>query len=483
MSTQTYAPAASLPRLLQEVPPAGAMALAQHLSVHGEMPFGGAASRRGAPALIDEVDAAGLQGRGGGGFPAAVKMRAVAAATAGGARATAGWSARPIVVVNAAEGEPASLKDRTLLEALPHLVLDGAAAAAHAVGADEVIVCVCEQAAAPNTSVAQAIRERSRGRDEDVKWHLAEVPARYVAGQESALVSFLSGGDAKPTFTPPMPFERGVRRRPTLVNNPETLAHLALIARHGSQWFRSLGTPSQPGSALLTLGGPVAYPGVYEVEHGSPLTALIDAAGGATGDLRAVLVGGYAGTWIDARHLNSLVLDDERLAPYGARLGTGVVLLLGADSCGLAETARVARWLAQESAGQCGPCVHGLDAIAQSLEAAIAGDADSDHRARVAHLMSIVRGRGACSHPDATVRFVASAVEVFAQELAEHARYGPCSACARAGTLPLPAGRSPRMTVATRPHVSARPRSSRRPAGAPPPMHSLASDRAEEQRR
>jgi NADH:ubiquinone oxidoreductase subunit F (NADH-binding) len=485
MSTQTRAPAATLPRLLQEVPSAGAMVLSQHLSVHGPMPLGGGASRRGAPALIDEVEAAGLQGRGGGGFPAAVKMRAVAAASGRERRSAAGWSARPIVVVNAVEGEPASLKDRTLLEALPHLVLDGAAAAAHAVGANEVIVCICEQAAAPNTSVAQAIRERARGRDENVKWHVAEVPARYVAGQESALVSFLSGGDAKPTFTPPMPFERGVRRRPTLVNNPETLAHLALIARHGAQWFRSLGPPSQPGSALLTLGGPVAYPGVYEVEHGSPLTALIDAAGGATNNVRAVLMGGYAGSWIDARHVNALVLADEGLAAYGARVGTGVVLLLGADCCGLAETARVARWLAQESAGQCGPCVHGLDAIAQSLEGALVGDAGPDHRGRVAHLMSIVQGRGACSHPDATVRFVASAVEVFAQELAEHARYGPCAACARAGTLPLPAGRLPRMTVETRPHVSARPRarSSRRPAYEPARMHSLASDRAEEQRR
>ena len=100
---------------------------------------------------------------------------------------------------------------------------------------------------------------------------MTAVPGDYVAGQESALVNHLNGGPAVPTFTPPMPFEQGVRRRPTLINNAETLAHIALIARHGSQWFRQLGTPSQPGSALVTLSGPVANPGVYEIEHGASL--------------------------------------------------------------------------------------------------------------------------------------------------------------------------------------------------------------------
>ncbi len=384
-------------------------------------------------------------------------MRAVLGGRA--ERLSGPWSAKPIVVVNAAEGEPASLKDRTLLEALPQLVLDGAAAAANAVGADEVIVAVCERADNMGASVAQAIRERQRGVDDRVRWHVAQVPALYIAGQESALVSFLNGAEAKPTFTPPMPFERGVRQRPTLVSNPETFAHVALIARHGPQWFRALGTPSQPGSALITLGGAVGYPGVYEVEHGSPLTTLIDAAGGATEDVRAVLVGGYAGAWVDAAYLGALTLADEELAPYGARVGTGVLIVLGADACGLAETARVTRWLAAESAGQCGPCVNGLAALAGTLEAALAGAHDVEAHARLSHLMAIVRGRGACSHPDGTVRLVGSAIEVFAEELADHVRYGRCGACTRPATLPIPAGRAPRMAVDDRPHVSARPRS------------------------
>jgi NADH:ubiquinone oxidoreductase subunit F (NADH-binding) len=432
------------------------MKLREHLAIHGELPSAHGGGRRVAT-LIDEVDQAGLRGHGGAAFPTAVKMRAVAAARGSGRSLATRRGAGPIVVVNAVEGEPASAKDRTLLEALPHLVLDGAALAAQAVGADEVIVCTCEQAKSAYDSVAQAIGERTQRRDGSLRWRLASVPARYVAGQESALVNFLNGAAAKPSFTPPMLYERGVRRRPTLVHNPETLAHMALIARHGPEWFRAIGTEAQPGSVLITLGGPVAYPGVYEAEHGSPLSSLIEAAGGLTGEIRAVLMGGYAGTWIDGRQIGMVAIADDELAAYGAQVATGVVLLLGEGSCGLGETLRVARWLAQEAAGQCGPCTHGLAALASTLERSVAGLGDPDDQSRLAHLISIVHGRGACRHPDATVRFVASALEVFAEELADHMRYGPCGACARAGALPIPATRAPRTLLDGRPHVSARP--------------------------
>jgi NADH:ubiquinone oxidoreductase subunit F (NADH-binding) len=279
-----------------------------------------------------------------------------------------------VVVVNAAEGEPASLKDKKLLEALPHLVLDGARLAPRALGADEVIVAVCERALDAQGSVADAVAERPTELDARVRWRVQELPAGYVSGQESALVSFLSGREAKPTFTLPMPFEHGVRGRPTLVSNAETFAHMALIARYGAPWFRGLGTSSQPGSALLSLSGTVAHPGVYEAEYGSSLGSVIEAAGGLTDEIRAVLIGGYAGAWIDARHLDALGFSDEELAPYGASVGSGVVALLSAKACGLAETARVARWLATESAGQCGPCVFGLDALAFDTRAGACGD-------------------------------------------------------------------------------------------------------------
>jgi NADH:ubiquinone oxidoreductase subunit F (NADH-binding) len=426
------APAArALPRLLSGVSPDGPMGLDEHLAVHGELPIEARHRRRGESPLIEEVERAGLRGRGGAGFPTATKLRAVA-----GARR------KSIVVINAAEGEPASLKDRTLSQMLPHLMLDGGQLAAGAVGADEMIVCVCESASTSIENVAGAIEERRGLPGAPTRVQLSVVPSSYVAGQESALVNHLNGGPAVPTFTPPMPFQQGVRRRPTLISNAETLAQLALIARHGADWFRALGTPSQPGSALVTLSGPVTHPGVYEIEHGATLGSLIDAAGGATAPARAALLGGYAGAWIDGSLLGGLVLADEHLAPHEASLGAGVVLLLSQEACPVAETARIARWLADQSTRQCGPCLNGLDALAGTIEEIASGEVQGNAAQRIERLSSLVRRRGACGHPDGTVRFVLSALDVFAGEFADHTRHGRCDACMGLAELPLPVSSS-----------------------------------------
>lgn len=420
-------PSSGLPRLLAGVSADGAMTLGEHVRVHGELPAAARRDRRGAGALVDQIEQSGLTGRGGAGFPMGAKLRAVTSRRG-----------RPIVVVNATEGEPASLKDRTLLETLPHLVLDGAALTARAIGAQEVLVCVCESASASVERVAIAISERSRLRGDWPALTLVAAPEGYVVGHESALVNYLNGGLAKPTFAPPLPFEAGVRRQPTLVNNAETFAHVALIARHGARWFRSLGMPNQPGSTLVTLSGPVAYPGVYEVEYGASLSSLLDAAGGLTTRLRAALFGGYAGTWVDGRALSGAALSDDHLAPHYASMGAGVIVLLSSDACPVAETARVTRWLARQSARQCGPCVHGLDALADTLGQVASGAADRSFARRTEQLVGLVQRRGACSHPDGTARFVMSALEVFAEELADHAQHGTCEACLRPAELPLP---------------------------------------------
>ncbi len=438
---------ATLPRLLAGIPAHGPMSLDKHLAVHGPAPaHPRRRGRRGESPLIEQIARAGLRGHGGAGFPTATKLRAVADSRG-----------RAIVVVNAAEGEPASLKDRTLMHALAHLVLDGAQLAAEAVGAEELIVCVCESADASIDSAALAVSERERLSSDTARMRVAAVPGHYVAGQESALVNHLNGGPAIPTFAPPMVFQRGVRRRPTLVANAETLAHVALIARHGPEWFRELGTPSQPGSALVTLSGAVAHPGVYEIEHGASLDSLTDAAGGTLGDPRALLLGGYGGSWIGGRFLRGVALSDEHLAPHGACLGAGVVLLLSQDACPVAETARVTRWLAGQSAGQCGPCVHGLDSIASSVEEIAGGLAPANAAQRIARLAALVHRRGACGHPDGVARFVTSALDAFAPELADHARHGPCEDCAHPPQLPLPAPprtdrppREPREPVSSR---------------------------------
>jgi NADH:ubiquinone oxidoreductase subunit F (NADH-binding) len=418
-----------LPRLLQRIPAHGAMSLTEHLAVHGPTPTWRKRSRGSEHPLIGMVEHAGLRGRGGAGFPTAVKLRAVAAARR-----------RAIVVVNAAEGEPASHKDRTLAASLPHLILDGATLAAQALGTAEVIVGVCESARASVDSLALAVAERGSARRNPTRVQVRTVPSHYIAGQESALVNYLNDAPAIPTFTPPLPAQQGVARRPTLVSNAETFAHMALIARHGANWFRELGTPSQPGSTLITLSGPVARPGVYEIEHGASLTSLVNAAGGVTASLRAALIGGYGGSWIAAEHLSGLALADEHLDAYGATLGAGVVLLLSEHACPVAETARVLDWLARQSAGQCGPCVHGLDALAQAFEEIAGGAAHLDGERRITRLAALVEGRGACRHPDGAARLARSAIDTFAAELDDHARNGPCERCHMAGELLLPAG-------------------------------------------
>jgi NADH:ubiquinone oxidoreductase subunit F (NADH-binding) len=341
-------------------------------------------------------------------------------------------------VVNAAEGEPLSGKDKVLLRHVPHLVLDGAAALAGELGAREAIVVYAAGAGAEGAALGTALAERrARRLDHGCEIELVELPDRFVSGQETAVVSYLNGGPALPTFTPPRPFESGVDKRPTLVQNAETAAHVAQIARFGFGWFRELGTSAEPGSALFTVSGAVGRPGVYEAALGSPLREVVAGAGGASGTPRAVLVGGYAGGWIDAQDAARVGLSEASLAAAGGALGVGAIAVLPEGACGLCETARVARYLADQSAGQCGPCVHGLAAIAGALEHPQPGRAAADG-APLARWLAQVSGRGACAHPDGTARFVASALRVFAREQRGHDPRR-CAAGARP-VLPIPTG-------------------------------------------
>jgi NADH:ubiquinone oxidoreductase subunit F (NADH-binding) len=253
------------------------------------------------------------------------------------------------------------------------------------------------------------------------------VPDRFVAGEETALVRFLNSGPALPTFTPPRPFERGVGGAPTLVQNVETLAHIALIARFGVDWFRAAGTPDEPGTALVTLSGAIRRPGVYEIELGQTLEQLIDDAGGPAVGLQAFLLGGFYGTWLSGRDAAAARLSDGDLSRYGAALGARAIVALPATACGVAETAKVARYLADESAGQCGPCVHGLASLADGLEQLVRGERQNDHGLMRRRLATIA-GRGACSHPDGAVKLVASAYDVFATEFERHLQGHRCSA-------------------------------------------------------
>jgi NADH:ubiquinone oxidoreductase subunit F (NADH-binding) len=367
--------------------------LRTHERIHGVLP------ERSAAEMLAEVRRAGLTGRGGAAFPAAVKLAAVAGGRGG------------VVVANGAEGEPGSLKDHRVLLGSPHLVLDGAQFAARAVGASEVVLYLRSDAVA---AVRAALDERGRRYDR-VRTRVVAAGSGFLSGQESAVVSALSGGPAIPVFRKQRVIERGVGGRPTLVQNVETLAHLALIARHGGAWFADSGT------TLVTVHAPGAGPAVWEVPQGVTLGRLL-ASVGITSPLSAVLVGGYHGTWLPWPAASSVPLS-------GRTLGAGVVIPLIAGQCGLEATSNIVRWLENEAAGQCGPCRFGLPALAASFSGLLTGSTSIEE---VRSAAGLVVGRGACAHPDGTSRLVASALEAFAADLPWHAA-GHCLARASGG--------------------------------------------------
>jgi NADH:ubiquinone oxidoreductase subunit F (NADH-binding) len=385
--------------------------LADHLGQHGPLPLDAYPGESGRRRLRETVDRSGLRGRGGAGFPTGRKLLAI----------TAG-RLRPVVLANGCEGDPASGKDRTLLTLTPHLVLDGVALAAHAVAATEAVLCV-HRGDPLEATLRAAVRERP---EDPVPVRVEAVPARYVSSEESALVNFLNTGEARPTSKPPRPFERGVQGRPTLVSNVETYAHLALIARHGAEWFRGQGTADSAGTALVTVGGAVSNPGVYEVGLGIPLGQVLHLAGPTPVPRQAVLVGGYGGSWLGLPAAEGVPLTHHDLRAAGASLGIASLVALPVSACGIAETARIVRHLADESARQCGPCMFGLPALAEDLTALAAGVAGGDVRRRLDRRLAAVAGRGACSHPDGAVRLATSALWVFSRDVHAHLQGRPC---------------------------------------------------------
>jgi NADH:ubiquinone oxidoreductase subunit F (NADH-binding) len=420
-----------LPRLLPPVQEGKLpQNLAAHLARHGNLPYRDRTGTPGTPgSLLKEVAEAGLTGRGGAAFPVHRKLAAVLEAADKRSRT-------PSVIANGAESEPASDKDATLLWLAPHLVLDGLQLAAEAVGADTVILVThADREHDLAGRLRQALEERLAARLDRVPVRLATAPPRFLSGQETALVNHLGGGPAIPTFTPPRTTERGLGASPTLVQNVETLAQLALIARRGPRWFREVGPAREPGSMLATVRRADGRAHVTEVPLGLPLRDLLDAA--PAGQESAVLLGGYHGSWLPAARAAALTLDNGSLEPAGARVGAGIVISLPPDRCGLVETARAVRYLALESAGQCGPCLNGLPRIAAAFAELAAGRPRPGTREDLERWSGLVTGRGACHHPDGTARFVRSALRTFASEADRHER-GQCSATNTAPFLPVP---------------------------------------------
>jgi NADH:ubiquinone oxidoreductase subunit F (NADH-binding)/ferredoxin len=398
--------------------------LVTHLKVHGSLaPVDGGQLA----SLAEDIS---LLGRGGAGFPFAQKLRAVA-------KAALRRGTRPVVVVNASEGEPACRKDTVLLNRAPHLVLDGALLAAEALGARTLVVAVTRNST--EASVRDAFAERGltdrRLRNRGIRARIVRTPERMVSGEASAVIRAANGGPALPPGRRERAAESGVDGAPTLLSNAETYAQLAVGARLGPQRYARTGVPGEPGTVLLTLSGAVARPLVVEAPSGVPLGYVLRLAGSPPLP-QGVLTGGYHGSWIDAYAAHDAAVSRASLASFGGALGAGALLPIGPETCPLGESLRVAHWLAAETSGQCGPCKLGLPAAAGGLSDVL----DGGGQAALESLREVARaakGRGACKHPDGSVRFLSSALNTFTDDLAAHVLGGGCGR-PTAGVLPLP---------------------------------------------
>jgi NADH:ubiquinone oxidoreductase subunit F (NADH-binding) len=367
--------------------------------------------------LLGLLDAVAVHGRGGAGFPFARKVRA--AVESGKRRA---------VVVNASEGEPASAKDSSLLVAVPHLVLDGAQAVAQALRADVVHVVVGHDRPAARLALDVALAERDADRLDQlpaVEVHVTRSP--FVGGQEMAVLELLEGRENLPVTAWVPAAVAGQRGRPTLLSNAETYAQVAALLALGPAGYSELGTPTEPGTTLLTVAGDGPHGVVLEVPFGVGLGSVLEYCG-YPGEA-PVLLGGYHGTWVPPGHAPHLPVSRRELAAVGLTLGAGVVLPLDAGTCPISVTAGVTAYLAGASAGRCGPCRNGLPALTQAV-AALADGAGRAATRRLEELTDLLPGRGACAHPDGSVRIVASMLTAFPEEVRAH-ELGTCTAAPR----------------------------------------------------
>jgi NADH:ubiquinone oxidoreductase subunit F (NADH-binding) len=363
--------------------------LAEHRRWHGERP----SSVGGAARLVEALDQVRLTGRGGGHFPVAAKWRSVLAAGRAGR-----------VVVNGAEGEPGSAKDAVLLQHRPHLVLDGLVSAVEATGAGEGVVWLHAGADATARAVRAALAERAAAGLGDPPVRVVLAPDRYLSGEATGIIRALEGGPALPRFVrdPARPWSEG--------SAPVLLTVVSSTHR-----------------VVTEVGPATTLEDVVRECWSSP-----DGAAPS-----AVLLGGYGGSWVPWATASALSLDVDALRAAGLSLGAGLVGPLPATACGLEESARLVRYLAGQSARQCGPCVFGLPAVADLALDLSAGRLSAAGRRRLRTFMDEISGRGACRHPDGALRMLSSALSTFATDVDRHRRGRTCSAV-RYAVLPLP---------------------------------------------
>ena len=375
--------------------------------------------------VVAMVKASGLRGRGGAGFPAGVK-----------------WGFVPpgvyprYMVCNADEGEPGTFKDRVLIEHDPHGLIEGIAISSYACEAEMAFIYIRGEyefgAQRLERAIEQAYERGCLGKDIlgsgynlDVVVHRGA--GAYVCGEETALLSSLEGDRGHPKLKPPFPASEGVYRKPTIVNNVETLFNVPFIVERGADWYRDFGTEKSSGLKLFSISGHVNKPGVYELPLGTPIMGLInDCAGGPSQPIKAVIPGGSSTPMLPADKLEGLTLDYEAIAEAGSMLGSGAVIVIGQNTCIVRAVERLAEFYRHESCGKCIPCREGTDWLYQILHRIEHGGGREQDLDLLLDICDGIAGKSFCPLGDAALGPVRSSIEHFRDEYLFHIHEERC---------------------------------------------------------
>ena len=377
--------------------------------------------------VVAEVKKSALRGRGGAGFPTGLK-----------------WSFMPrqfpgakYLVCNSDEGEPGTFKDRDILRYNPHMVIEGMAIAAYAMGVGmgyhyihgEIwdIYERCEEALA-EARAAGFIGQNILGSGFSFELHNHHGYGAYICGEETALLESLEGKKGLPRFKPPFPASFGLYGKPTTINNTETFAAVPWIVSHGANAFLALGRPNNGGTKIFSVTGHVARPGNYEVKLGTPFAKLLEMAGGMRGGgkLKAVIPGGSSMPVLPGQVMMRTDMDYDSIAKAGSMLGSGAVIVMDESACMVKALERLAYFYFEESCGQCTPCREGTGWLYRMVNRIEHGKGKSDDLDLLVQVADNIAGRTICALGDAAALPVKSFIKHFRDEFVHHIEHKKC---------------------------------------------------------
>ena len=377
--------------------------------------------------VIAEVKASGLRGRGGAGFPTGLKWSFMPRAFPG----------QKYLVCNSDEGEPGTAKDREILRHNPHIVIEGMAIAAYAMGISVgfnyihgEIFEVYErfEAALEEARAAGYLGDNIMGSNFSFQLHAHHGFGAYICGEETALIESIEGKKGQPRFKPPFPASFGVYGKPTTINNTETFAAVPWIIRNGGEAFLAVGKPNNGGTKLFTVSGDVERPGNYEIPLGTPFSTLLELCGGVRGGkkLKAVIPGGSSSPVIPAHIMMECTMDYDSIAKAGSMLGSGAVIVMDETRCMVKSLLRLSYFYMHESCGQCTPCREGTGWLWRMVDRIERGEGRPEDIDLLNSVADNIQGRTICALGDAAAMPVRAFIKHYRDEFVHHIEHKTC---------------------------------------------------------